>query len=249
MFYAFISLESKLLKERRDRNLEVSNLEARAYRAQMNPHFIFNALNGMQSAMVLGGEKEFNKYMASFSRLIRDTIEMSSVDKVTVADELSYIKNYIELQDHRLDHNINLEIIVDPKIVQKAVYLPCMMLQPIVENAIVHGIIPKQDTGAIKIKLDLDDEMLRITVTDNGIGREAAAAQKEGYAKYKSHATQIMRDRIDIFNYYNKRKLFFEMIDLHNDDGTPSGTKVILHAPLDLKHVTSCLLAIGMSNK
>ena len=138
MFYAFISLESKLLKERRDRNLEVSNLEARAYRAQMNPHFIFNALNGMQSAMVLGGEKEFNKYMASFSRLIRDTIEMSSVDKVTVADELSYIKNYIELQDHRLDHNINLEIIVDPKIVQKAVYLPCMMLQPIVENAIVH---------------------------------------------------------------------------------------------------------------
>lgn len=160
---------------------------------------------------------------------------MSSVDKVTVADELIYIKNYIELQDHRLDHNINLEIIVDPKIVQKAVYLPCMMLQPIVENAIVHGIIPKQDTGAIKIKLDLDDEMLRITVTDNGIGREAAAAQKEGYAKYKSHATQIMRDRIDIFNYYNKRKLFFEMIDLHNDDGTPSGTKVILHAPLDLK--------------
>ena len=202
MFYGFISLESKLLEERRDRNLEVSNLEARAYRAQMNPHFIFNALNGMQSAMVLGGEKGFNKYMASFSRLIRDTIEMSSVDKVTVADELSYIKNYVELQGHRLDHNINLEIIVDPKIVQKAVYLPCMMLQPIVENA---------------------------------IGREAAVAQKEGYAKYKSHATQIMRDRIDIFNYYNKRKLSFEMIDLHNDDGTPSGTKVVLHTPLDLK--------------
>ena len=66
MFYAFISLESKLLKERRDRNLKVSNLEARAYRAQMNPHFIFNALNGMQSAMVLGGEKVFNKYMAYF---------------------------------------------------------------------------------------------------------------------------------------------------------------------------------------
>ena len=182
-----------------------------------------------------GEKKSLTNIWLIFTRLIRDTIEMSSVDKVTAADELSYIKNYIELQDHRLDHNINLEIIVDPKIVQKAVYLPCMMLQPIVENAIVHGIIPKQDTGAIKIKLDLDDEMLRITVTDNGIGREAAAAQKEGYAKYKSHATQIMRDRIDIFNYYNKRKLFFEMIDLHNDDGTPSGTKVILHAPLDLK--------------
>ena len=235
LFYAFISLESKLLEERRDRNLEVSNLEAKAYRAQMNPHFIFNALNGMQGAMVLGGEKEFNKYMASFSRLIRDTIDMSSVDKVTVADELRYIKNYVELQDHRLDQKIDLEINVAPKIVQKAVYLPCMMLQPIVENAIVHGLIPKKDTGEIKIKFDLENEMLRISVTDNGIGRAAAAAQKEGYAKYKSHATQIMRDRIDIFNYYNKQKLSFEMIDLYNDDGTPSGTKAILYAPLDLK--------------
>jgi hypothetical protein len=67
MFYSFLSLESKLLEERRDRNLEVTNLEGRAYRAQMNPHFIFNALNGMQSAMVLGGEKEFNSYISSFS--------------------------------------------------------------------------------------------------------------------------------------------------------------------------------------
>jgi sensor histidine kinase YesM len=87
MFYSFLSLESKLLEERRDRNLEVTNLEGRAYRAQMNPHFIFNALNGMQSAMVLGGEKEFNSYISSFSKLIRDTIDMSSVDKINVADE------------------------------------------------------------------------------------------------------------------------------------------------------------------
>ncbi len=235
MFYAFLSLESKLIEERRDRNLEVSNLEGKAYRAQMNPHFIFNALNGMQSAMVLGGEKEFNTYISSFSKLICNTIDMSSEDKITLADEIKYIRNYVKLQDLRLDHKINLEINVDPKITQDAVYLPCMMLQPIVENAIVHGIIPKQDTGEIKIKLELDNEMLRIIVTDNGIGRKAAAKQKEGYAKYKSHATQIMRERIDIFNYYNKNKLSFEMIDLYNDDGTPSGTKAILYAPLDLK--------------
>lgn len=235
MFYVLLSLESKLLEERRDRNLEVSNLEGKAYRAQMNPHFIFNALNGMQSAMVLGGEKEFNAYISSFSKLIRNTIDMSSEDKITVTDELKYIRNYVKLQDHRLDEKIILEINVDPKIAQDAVYLPCMMLQPIVENAIVHGIIPKQDTGEIKIKLDLDNEMLRIIVTDNGIGRKAAAKQKEGYAKYKSHATQIMRDRINIFNYYNERKLAFEMKDLFDDDGNASGTKVILYVPLKLK--------------
>jgi LytS/YehU family sensor histidine kinase len=110
-----------------------------------------------------------------------------------------------------------------------------MMLQPIVENAIVHGIIPKQDTGEIKIKLDFDNEMLRIIVTDNGIGRKAAAKQKEGYAIYKSRATQIMRDRINIFNYYSERKLAFEMKDLFDDDGNASGTKVILYVPLELK--------------
>lgn len=214
LFYAFLSLESKLLKERRDRNLQVSNLEAKAYRAQMNPHFIFNALNGMQTAMVLGGEKEFNAYITSFSKLIRDTIEMSSVDKITVEAEMKYITNYVKLQGHRLEQEIELTINIDPKIDQKVVYLPCMMLQPIVENAIVHGIIPKNEKGEITIDLLHEDGMLKISVTDNGIGREAAAKQKAKYAKHKSFATQIMRDRIDIFNYYNDRKLAFRIEDL-----------------------------------
>lgn len=234
-FYAFLSLESKLRDERRDRNLEVSFLEGRAYRAQMNPHFIFNALNGIQSAMVLGGEEEFNAYISSFSKLLRDTFEMSSVDKITVADEVRYIENYVKLQDHRLDQKLDLEISVSQKIAQNSMYLPCMMLQPIVENAIVHGIIPKQDTGKIKIKLDLDDDVLRICVIDNGIGRKAAAAQKEKYVKYKSHATKIMKDRINIFNFYNEKKLAFEIEDLMDEDGTPGGTKVTLYVPLELK--------------
>ena len=235
LFYAFLSLESKLLKERRDRNLQVSNLEAKAYRAQMNPHFIFNALNGMQTAMVLGGEKEFNAYITSFSKLIRDTIEMSSVDKITVEAEMKYITNYVKLQGHRLEQEIELTINIDPKIDQKVVYLPCMMLQPIVENAIVHGIIPKNEKGEITIDLLHEDGMLKISVTDNGIGREAAAKQKAKYAKHKSFATQIMRDRIDIFNYYNDRKLAFRIEDLYHDDGTAAGTKDILFVPLELK--------------
>lgn len=201
----------------------------------MNPHFIFNALNGMQTAMVLGGEKEFNAYITSFSKLIRDTIEMSSVDKITVEAEMKYITNYVKLQGHRLEQEIELTINIDPKIDQKVVYLPCMMLQPIVENAIVHGIIPKNEKGEITIDLLHEDGMLKISVTDNGIGREAAAKQKAKYAKHKSFATQIMRDRIDIFNYYNDRKLAFRIEDLYHDDGTAAGTKDILFVPLELK--------------
>ena len=235
IFYLFLVLEAKLLKERRDRNLQVSNLEAKAYRAQMNPHFIFNALNGMQTAMVLGGEEEFNKYITSFSKLIRNTIEMSSVDKISIVDEVKYITNYIQLQGHRLEQKINLIFNIDQYIDQEEVYLPCMMLQPIVENSIVHGIIPKNEKGKIKIDLIQENEMLKVCLTDNGIGRIAAAKQKEKYAKYKSFATQILRDRIDIFNYYNERKLEFMMEDLYHDDGSAAGTKVTLYVPLDLK--------------
>ena len=235
VFYMFLVLEAKLLKERKDRNLQVSNLEAKAYRAQMNPHFIFNALNGMQTAMILGGEKEFNKYITSFSKLIRNTIEMSSVDRISIADEVQYITNYIELQGYRLEEKIDLVFNIDSRIDQDKVYLPCMMVQPIVENSIVHGIIPKKESGKITIDLTQEDEMLRVCVTDNGIGREAAAKQREKYAKHKSFATQIMRDRIDIFNYYNDRKLKFRIEDLYNDDGSAAGTRDILYVPLNLK--------------
>ena len=235
VFYFFLVLEAKLLKERKDRNLQVSNLEAKAYRAQMNPHFIFNALNGMQSAMILGGETEFNKYITSFSKLLRNTIEMSSVDKISIADEVAYITNYVALQGHRLEQKIDLEFNIDSKIDQNDVFLPCMMLQPIVENSIVHGIIPKKGKGKITIDLVTENEMLKVCVTDNGIGRKAAEKQKDKYAKHKSFATQIMRDRIDIINYYNDKKLKFSIEDLYHNDGSAAGTKDVLYIPLDLK--------------
>ena len=235
IFYMFLMLEAKLLKERRDRNLQVSNLEARAYRAQMNPHFIFNALNGIQTVKILGGEKEFNNYITSFAKLIRNTIEMSSVDRISVAEEVKYITNYIELQGLRLEEKIDLEFNIDPRIDQNEVYLPCMMLQPIVENSIVHGIIPKAESGKITIDLIQEGEMLRLCVTDNGIGREAAAKQKEKYAKHKSFATKIMRDRINIFNHYNEKKLRFLIEDLFQSNGNAAGTKVTLFVPLDLR--------------
>jgi len=110
-----------------------------------------------------------------------------------------------------------------------------MMLQPIVENSIVHGIVPLKGKGKISIDLKQDDKMLIITIVDNGIGREAAEKQKEKYDQHKSFATQIMRDRIDIFNYYNDKKLAFEMEYLHHKDGSAAGTKVTLSVPLDLK--------------
>lgn len=228
--------EYRIFKIRKDRDLQISNLEARAYRAQMNPHFIFNALNGMQTAMILRGEEEFNKYVSSFSKLIRNTIEMSSVDKLSLTDEIDYIQNYIALQALRLEKDIFLDIIAEETINKDNTFLPCMMLQPIVENAIVHGLIPMDGVNKINITITKKDNLLQCRVQDNGIGRKAAEAQRERYQKtHKSFATQIMKERINIFNYYNKENLNFEIEDLYDSDGKATGTAVTLTIPLDFK--------------
>ena len=236
VFVLWRSYEYRIFKIRKDRDLQISNLEARAYRAQMNPHFIFNALNGMQTAMILRGEEEFNKYVSSFSKLIRNTIEMSSVDKLSLTDEIDYIQNYIALQALRLEKDILLDIVVEDTINKDHTFLPCMMLQPIVENAIVHGLIPMDGVNKIEISVSKKDHFLQCRVQDNGIGRKAAEAQRERYQKtHKSFATQIMKERINIFNYYNKENLGFEIEDLYDGDGKATGTAVTLTIPLDFK--------------
>lgn len=230
------SYEYRIFKIKKDRDLQISNLEAHAYRAQMNPHFIFNALNGMQAAMLLRGEKEFNKYITSFSKLIRNTFEMSNLDRLSLNDELDYIENYIALQALRLEKAIHTTITIDDNIEPDVTYLPCMMLQPIVENAIVHGLIKKEGENKIDIHFTKLPYFLKCRITDNGIGRKAAAKQSEKYKKtHKSFATQIMKQRIDIFNYYNKHELSFSIEDLYDDKGEPSGTAVSLMIPLDFK--------------
>ena len=230
------SYEYRIFTIKKDRDLQISNLEAHAYRAQMNPHFIFNALNGMQAAMLLRGEEEFNKYITSFSKLIRNTFEMSSLDRLSLNDELDYIENYIALQALRLEKAIHTTITIDDNIEPDVTYLPCMMLQPIVENAIVHGLLKKEGENKIDIHFIKLPYFLKCRITDNGIGRKAAAKQSEKYKKtHKSFATQIMKQRIDIFNYYNKHELSFSIEDLHDDKGEPSGTAVSLMIPLDFK--------------
>lgn len=226
----------KTIKLKRNRDLHISNLEARAYRAQMNPHFIFNALNGMQHAMLLKGEKEFNRYVTRFSKLIRNTIDMSNVERITLEEELSYLTNYVELQSLSLEKDIFFNVTLDENINPKFVFLPCMMLQPIVENSIVHGLSEVKSKNIITINFSRTKIFLICKINDNGIGRKAAEKKKTRYKKsHKSFATKIMKERINIFNYYNKYRLEFSIEDLKDDKGDAIGTSVTLKIPFDFK--------------
>lgn len=118
----------------------IAELEARSLRAQMNPHFIYNALNSVQSVMILKGERESNRYIGILSKLLRFTLEMSTKESITLEEEIEYLDSYLGLQKMRLDSKMEYEIEVRLNQNLKEYTLPPMLIQPIVENSILHGI-------------------------------------------------------------------------------------------------------------
>jgi len=234
VLYLWFYFETTVLKINRDRQLQIANLELRAYQAQMNPHFIFNALNGLQSTMVLQGEKAFNNYMGAFSKLIRHTFEMSDTDQITLLKEIEYLKNYVALQSLRLDTEIDLKISAQKPIVSSFVYLPCMILQPIVENAILHGLMASKKDREITIHFFFEDGYLNCQIKDNGIGREAAQKRNQVYqSTHQSFATTILNQRIKLLNSKNKGNFFFHIEDLYDEQGQAAGTLVTVGIPID----------------
>ena len=161
---------------------------------------------------------------------------MSNVERITLEEELSYLTNYVELQSLSLEKDIFFNVTLDENINPKFVFLPCMMLQPIVENSIVHGLSEVKSKNIITINFSRTKIFLICKINDNGIGRKAAEKKKTRYKKsHKSFATKIMKERINIFNYYNKYRLEFSIEDLEDDKGDAIGTSVTLKIPFDFK--------------
>ena len=132
---------------------QIAKLEAHSLRAQMNPHFIFNALNGVQSVMMLQGEQMANRYLGVFSKLLRFTIEMTNSEMISLEDELGYLNPYVELQNMRLENGIDFMIDVDSTVDVTQCFLPTMVLQPLVENAIIHGVSSLKNKRIIILKI------------------------------------------------------------------------------------------------
>lgn len=211
---------------------QIAKLEAHSLRAHMNPHFIFNALNGVQSVMMLKGEQMANRYLGTFSKLLRFTIEMTNNEMISLKDEIGYLNTYVALQNMRLNDLISFQINVDPKIDINQCFLPTMLLQPLVENAIIHGIIPMKQNGHILLDIERTKNLLTIKVEDNGIGRKKSILLKNESkgTSHKSFANQIMKERIDIFNYLQEIKTNFYMEDVSSSKEN-TGTRSVLEVP------------------
>ncbi|MEI6694515.1 MAG: two-component regulator propeller domain-containing protein [Bacteroidota bacterium] len=208
---------------------QLFELEQKSLRLQMNPHFLFNSLNSIQSFVI---EKDTDKaihYLSRFSQLMRLILVNSQQTFVVLQQELKVIKLYLDLERLRFDDVFNYIIEVDPDIEDEFIAIPPMIIQPYIENAIIHGLIHKKQDGKLSIKLKLIDNYIICTIEDNGIGRKAAKKLKEHSGiKHNSSGMLITQERLDILNKKNKNQLSVKIIDLTNDEGEACGTRIEL---------------------
>ena len=203
-------------------------LEQKALRLQMNPHFIFNALNTIKGYYSEGSVREASDYISKFSKLLRLLLE--NVDQyIPLALEIEMLTLYLDLAKARYQETFDYQIKTSEDLVLSEVFVPTLLLQPIVENAIIHGIAPKKEKGYIQISFTNHEETLLCTVTDNGIGRLASERIKN--IKHDSKASDIIKERLQLIENQEGVNCHLKFFDLEENDKS-KGTKVEIKIPL-----------------
>lgn len=208
---------------------QLQSLEHKALRLQMNPHFIFNALNSIQSQIGNNNDKEARYYMAKFGKLMRQILNHSEQAWVDINEELEMIENYILLEQFCNNKQFDFELKVDPVLIREAYKIPSMIIQPFIENAIKHGFKNLQDRRAhLTLELKSDENEILCIIEDNGKGRDVEAKQQDSPG-HQSMAIEITRKRLQILHRSDKED-FVGIVDL-KADGKPAGTLVKLRLP------------------
>ncbi len=241
LFLLFIVLVtmmvSRQIKKREDRknriNMRITELEQLALKSQMNPHFIFNSLNSIQQYVMDKDIAGANKFISDFSRLIRQTLDFSSRPFVPLADEISYLRTYLELEKTRLEGKFDYKIDLAPELKEGAFPIPPMIIQPYVENSIRHGVkYRKDDRGLIQVKVNRKNRYIVVVIEDNGIGRKMAAYYKTSNPiEYQSKGMSLTADRIELINRNRSSKITVLIEDMVDSSLEPLGTRVTINFP------------------
>ncbi len=211
---------------------QLQEVEMKALRSQMNPHFLFNSLNSIKNFITQNKPKEAAKHLTTFSKLMRMILSNSKEQLISLEDELSALRIYVELEAMRFEKVFSFNVDVDKDIDQFKCFVPPLILQPFVENAIWHGLLHMESKGGLEIKIKRKDAILNIDIEDNGIGREQAAKiRSKSATKHKSFGLEITKSRLDILEAKYKKSTDLKIIDLKNTDGQASGTKVSISIP------------------
>lgn len=216
-----------------EQQVEISKAELKALRAQMNPHFVFNSLNSIQHYILNSKGDEAVKYLNKFAKLIRTILNNSEKPLVTINEDIEALRLYLELQKMRFDNKFDYSIQLHDSIDGDYDEIPPMLIQPYLENAILHGINPKQGNGHISIIIKVVNQFIKISIIDDGIGREKSKTIQslQPAARHKSLGMKITKDRVRILNSLHQSTLNVNIIDLYNEKNEAIGTQVDLFIP------------------
>ena len=221
---SFIRAANKRNAER----LELAETKMKALRSQLNPHFVFNSLNSIQYYIQVNEKRLAKDYLAKFGKLMRLFLEASHNDTVSLKNEIAQLQLYLELEKVRFENRWNYNIEVDQSLEVDIVTIPAMILQPILENSIIHGLGHRSSTGGL-LNLVFEEEgtNINVSIVDNGVGRERSREiNSRRYNKPKSLSTSITQERIQIFNNYKDEKIDILYQDLYDGDNNGAGTHV-----------------------
>jgi sensor histidine kinase YesM len=210
--------------------LQIIELEAKALRAQMNPHFIFNCMNSIKSLIQKSEHEKAIDYLTTFSKLIRTVLQNSDKREITLSDELETCRLYMQLEGMRFANKISYRFDIQDTLDLKSIMVPALIIQPFIENAIWHGVMPKGEGGSITVTVDKTDHTIHCIVDDDGIGREMSKQNKfrGDTPTHESKGVHLTQARLELDNLLNERKASLEIVDKKDDSGMQYGTTVIL---------------------
>lgn len=203
-----------------------------ALRKQMNPHFIFNALNSIQSFILQNDKLTANIYLSKFASLMRKVLENSQYQTVPLEKEIEVLRLYIELEEQRFDNTFSCVWKIAGELDFSDYKIPPLLMQPYIENAIWHGLLHKEGDKLLLIEITSKEDLLVCSIEDNGIGRVAAMALGKNKVNHESLGTKITQKRIDLLNSLNQDGIGVLYVDLKNNKGDYCGTRVELSIPI-----------------
>ncbi|MEM6348429.1 MAG: histidine kinase, partial [Bacteroidota bacterium] len=230
---SFLLLYQQLQKKRLSAKME-------ALRAQINPHFISNSLNAIENLVNQDQKEAAAKYLIHFSRFSRKILSSSRSGMTSLHNEIDTIEHFLALEKLRFRDKLHYHIYVDNQLQTHMIAVPAMVIQPYVENAIIHGLKPKKQAGTLGIRIEADGKDLRIVIEDDGIGREKSRALQAASVlrkNRKSQGLQISAERIKSMGKVKGKHV--SIIDLYDEDQRAEGTKVVLRMPLKQKKKTT----------
>ncbi len=212
---------------------KLSNAELKALRAQMNPHFVFNAINSVQYFITNNDPVSSQKYLSKFAKLIRYVVDNSKPLAIPLSKELEALNLYLDLEWLRFENKFEYSIDINKNVDVEGVQIPSMLIQPYVENAIWHGLMHKDSKGKIKIEISRYENVLFCVIEDNGIGRKRSQEiiKEKNNNYHKSVGLSITHERLEVINQQHNTKLTVNVIDLEDNDGNGIGTRVELNLP------------------